>query len=352
MPERSRSRARLLIRGLRLPFVGRGAVLLYHRVADLARDPWSLAVTPAHFEAHLAILQRHVLCLPLRELLARRRAGSLPRQAVAITFDDGYADNLHAALPLLERFGIPVTLFVASGFVGSNSEMWWDRLEQAVFRTAPLPPRLTVTIGDRRLDWSEVERPDAEESRVRLHDALYEALARVDAPARERALDSLWRQLDDQPKLRPSHRPLSLGELEQLAATRFFEIGAHTRTHPHLARITPARQRTELVGSKQDLERWLDRPVEMLAYPHGSYSATTLKLMREAGFGAAFTTQPRVVPHRADPLQLPRINVEDCEGEEFEALLRWYGLAPPRRWWRSRVDSELRGEGWPRPRRL
>jgi peptidoglycan/xylan/chitin deacetylase (PgdA/CDA1 family) len=312
---------------MRLPFVGRGGVLLYHRVADLANDPWGLAVTPANFAAQLALLARLTVPLALRELLARRAAGTLPANAVAVTFDDGYADNLETALPLLERHGIPATIFILTGFVGGREETWWDRLEQAVFEAPDLPESLEVELAVKPLRWRRPSDQPAAQSRADLHTQLYEALARLDTPDREAALAELAARLGRPPRLRSTHRPLDREQLHRLAAHPLVTIGAHTRSHPHLGRIAATRQAAELAGSKADLEAWLDRPVELIAYPHGSTDAATPRLAGEAGFKAGFTTMPRVVPHRLDPFRIPRLNIEDQGADQFLALLRWYRLA-------------------------
>jgi peptidoglycan/xylan/chitin deacetylase (PgdA/CDA1 family) len=326
IPPGPRHRLRLWARLGRLPFVGRGAILLYHRVTDLTNDPWQLAVPPEAFATQLAMLARHTTCLPLAEFLQRRAAGSLPRNATAVTFDDGYADNLIEALPLLERHGIPATVFVLTGFVGGQTEPWWDRLEQAVFDTPELPDHIELSAGETRLNWNRPAAALDHTHRHALHRTLYEAVMGLDTEPREAALAELWRKLGMKPRFRPSHRPLTIDELRQLAAHRLVTIGAHTRTHPQLAAIPAERQRDELASSKATLEEWLGRPIEHVAYPHGSHNDTTCRLAAELGFGAGFTTQPRVVPHRFDPFRIPRINIEGQDAQSFAAELRWYGL--------------------------
>jgi peptidoglycan/xylan/chitin deacetylase (PgdA/CDA1 family) len=124
-----------------------GVVLCYHRLAEPSFDPWSLCVTPRNFEQHLERVLRLGEPVPLSEISAvptRRRRG---RVRIAITFDDGYADNVLEGQPLFERFGIPVTIFLATGFVNSDRELWWDELERAVIEPARLPASLELDIG-------------------------------------------------------------------------------------------------------------------------------------------------------------------------------------------------------------
>ena len=98
----------------------RGIVLLYHRVAGPRRDPQGLDVSADRFDAQLAVLRRAAAPLPLAEFEAHRRDGTLPERAVAVTFDDGYADNLLVAAPILARHAVSATIFVTAGMVGAN----------------------------------------------------------------------------------------------------------------------------------------------------------------------------------------------------------------------------------------
>jgi peptidoglycan/xylan/chitin deacetylase (PgdA/CDA1 family) len=103
-------------------------ILMYHRIAAPAIDPWGLAVHPDRFEAHLAMLARRRRVLSVDEIVERLTAGSVPDNAVAITFDDGYADNLAEAQPRLAAHRMPATLFLTAGAIGQRREFWWDEL--------------------------------------------------------------------------------------------------------------------------------------------------------------------------------------------------------------------------------
>jgi peptidoglycan/xylan/chitin deacetylase (PgdA/CDA1 family) len=116
-----------------------GALILgYHRVADLQSDPHGLAVSVHHFAEQVEVLSRLAHPMSLAQLVAHVKAGTVPPQAVALTFDDGYADVLYQALPLLERYQIPATVFVVSGCLGEP--FWWER-GQSVQPGDPFPPR-------------------------------------------------------------------------------------------------------------------------------------------------------------------------------------------------------------------
>jgi peptidoglycan/xylan/chitin deacetylase (PgdA/CDA1 family) len=230
-------------------------------------------------------------------------------------------------LPLLERHGIPATIFVLSGFVGGDVETWWDRLEQIVFKAAALPDEIELTVGRRRLVWSRPRMGTGYGMRTMLHHKAYAAMALVDTAEREAALAGLARQLGYVPASRATHRALTLDELQRLAASPLITIGGHTRTHPFLRNIAPDRQRAEIAGGKADLEGWLGRPIDHFAYPHGSYAAATPDILREVGYSGGFTTKPVVVRDDSDPLLVPRINIANLDAQAFEETIWWYGLS-------------------------
>jgi peptidoglycan/xylan/chitin deacetylase (PgdA/CDA1 family) len=268
-------------------FYSRSIVLLYHRVANIQPDRWSLCVSPQHFAEHLEVLQKF-----RRVRLDQLKPGGWslrPQRTVVITFDDGYADNLHEAAPLLRRFDTAATFFIATGYIGGMREFWWDELERVV-------PQ------DEYLSYYERMQPLEHSERRRLLDAKDNG-----------ALPG-----------RASHLPLTMDELQTLAADELFEIGAHTVTHPLLAAQAPLEQRREISGSKVWLETVLHRPVTSFSYPYGGthhYTPATVNAVRELGFSRACTTTARSILPSDDPYRWGRINVTDMGGEEFERLL-------------------------------
>src|SRR5205814_7651707 len=116
-----------------------GLVLLYHRIVELRSEPWNLSVAPRRFEEQMEALRAVASPVALARIVRALGGGEIPDRAVAITFDDGYADNQAAALPVLERHGVPATVFVTTGFVGQPLEMWWDQLERILLLPGTLP---------------------------------------------------------------------------------------------------------------------------------------------------------------------------------------------------------------------
>ena len=129
-------------------------ILMYHRVAPAGIDPWRLLVTPEHFAEHLEVLRRTTTPLPLRRLVAEYASGRLPERAVAVTFDDGYVDNLTVAMPLLAAADISATVYVATGNTGTAREFWWDALTRALLLPTVLPSELEAPPLPFRIDRS------------------------------------------------------------------------------------------------------------------------------------------------------------------------------------------------------
>lgn len=319
----------------------RALVLMYHRVAEVRSDPWGLCVSPARFAEHLEVLQRRGPCLRLEELVEALRNGQLPRRALVLTFDDGYADNYHHAKPLLERYGVPATFFLTTGLLGSQREFWWDELDRLILQPGRLPERLRLTVEGKVRTWSLGEAACYSEEARRRHGAwraweeaptkrhalycsLWEALYALPDDRRQHVLSALRTWAGAPEGGRRTHRVLSAREAIALAQGRHIEVGAHTVTHPPLALLSAASQRSEIQQSKAQLEQLLDRPVASFSYPHGRHAPETRSLVRQAGFASACTTAPVPVQPAADAFQLPRVQVQNWKGEVFdEQLSTW-----------------------------
>jgi len=289
-------------------------VLLYHRVCTLERDEHRLAVPPAVFRAQIERLRAR---LPVVRL--DRPWTPWPGPAAAVTFDDGYADNLEHALPILESLEVPATFFITSGNVESGREFWWDELDRLVRESRRSAP---FTLDDQHLGATWPAATEVERSRL-LAD-LHGRIKRVDPARREAWLDQLsaWAGLERQ--TRGSHRPLTVDELRRLAASRCAAIGAHTVTHTRLASLDPAAQREEIRGSRARLEGWLGRPVTLFSFPFGErrdFSGVSVRLCRAAGFQRTATNVPGACHRWTDPQRLPRHVVRDWPAEEFERRL-------------------------------
>ncbi len=114
-------------------------ILMYHRVAEGGTDPFSLCVAPNRFAEHLEVLRKHVEPMHLRDFVAKLDNGGISRPTAVITFDDGYADNLKIAKPLLERHDVPATVFLTTGYLGGQREFWWDELDRLLLQPGVLP---------------------------------------------------------------------------------------------------------------------------------------------------------------------------------------------------------------------
>ena len=313
-------------------------ILLYHRIEETTADPWAMSVTPRHFAEHAEILRRHAHPIRLSQVPDALAAGRLPRRAVVVTFDDGYADNLVWAKPVLEHQDIPATVFVISGSLEDQCEFWWDTLERLVLRPGHLPSRLELPGGfmwelgagscypdgeARRLQgWRAWEPPPS--GRHALFQALWAWLRSLATDEQRAAMAALQRWAGDTAAGRPARPSLTPAGVTALVAGGLIDVGAHTVAHPALAALAPSAQQREIRRSKVELEEILARAVTCFAYPFGrrcDYTAESVALVREAGFTLACANVAGLAGRASDPYQLPRLPVGDWDGEEFAKWL-------------------------------
>ncbi|MDB5407864.1 MAG: polysaccharide deacetylase [Rhodospirillales bacterium] len=271
----------------------RPLILTYHRVAEPRSDHWALAVSPKHFGEHLAVLADARRVVRLGQIADRLDSGDLGDDAVAITFDDGYADNLHAAKPLLERHSMPATVFVTTGTRGSP--FWWDEHEQLIgHANGAMKDKFLTT-------WRQLKTASADE--------------------REIAVASLRQQSGLPPGTPPDGRPLSEDELTALASGGLVEIGAHGVSHASLPGLPHGLLRREIEEPKAFLEARLKVVVHGFAYPYGEWNAEAVIVAKASGYRFACTTAAHAVSRRTDPFLLPRFPVGNWTREEFAGRL-------------------------------
>jgi peptidoglycan/xylan/chitin deacetylase (PgdA/CDA1 family) len=310
---------------------GRGAVLAFHRV----REPDATmafgtngqnCVPPARLRALLAALAADdVDVVTLDEAAARLRAPS-PRRFVCLTFDDGYRDNLEALLPILEAFSMPATIYIAPGLLDGSAKLWWYALDHALASADML--RLPADLGG----GIHARAPDqkraafATVTRLMLLSPPHDAARIADALAASHGADYA--------ALARAHM-LDWEGVRRLAASPLIEIGAHTTSHPSLARLDDAAAQAEMAGSRDRLAQETGRAVRHFAYPFGTADTVGVRELRLAaalGFATAVSTTPgNLFPRHAQDGQCwPRHGIGPGDGPA--ALhLKLAGVARPRR---------------------
>ena len=277
---------------------GRLSILIFHRVLP-APDPLMPNLPAAgEFERRMRWVRAWFNVLPLAQAIDRLYAGAIPGRALAISFDDGYADNEAIAAPILQRLGLTATFFVSSGFLEGDC-MWNDRIIEAI-RGCRAQALDLMAAGLGRLS---LATPDERRAAI---DSVLTAVKHLEPGTRTSAVQAVASAAAAGPMPALMMRPPQLRRLCALG----MDIGAHTVTHPILTRLESEAAAAEMRDSRQELERIVRRPVPLFAYPNGvpnqDYSAEHVALARECGFTAAVSTAWGAASMRSDRFQLPR----------------------------------------------
>ena len=318
-------------------------ILVYHRVAEANVDPWALNVSPAHFAQQLQVLKTIADPVSLQQLAAAKSDDDLPERPVCITFDDGYADNLHAAKPALESYGVPGTVFVTPGYIGVPDNLWWDELAKLVLDPATRQEELRFSLHGShyayafRPQFDERSRPDPDACwrawepvpgpRQAAYLAIYRMLVSLSDSAREDVMGQLRSGVAPYAG-HQQHRCLTEGELRELAAGDLVEIGAHTLSHPVLSSLAPDQQQHEIGGSRRRLEALTGNRITSFAYPYGKknhYTPQTVTTVRANGFACACSNFGGLVTRSSNRFTLPRFQPMDWDADQFTAAVAgWY----------------------------
>jgi peptidoglycan/xylan/chitin deacetylase (PgdA/CDA1 family) len=320
--------AKKFSRWLRAQVLGGALILGYHRISVAADDFHQVCVSPENFAGHMEALREYAYPISLSNLVQSLKQNVLPPKSVAVTFDDGYVDNLYAAKPILEKYDIPATAFICTGYIGR--EFWWDELERLLLSSPADPRELRLQVGRAPFKWdppqanSETGNPKVKRQFRR---ALYHFLLSLDVEDQNHAMGLIrrWSEVSSQGRSTP--RAMNEEELLRLVDGGLIELGAHTRNHPMLQQLSPERQKDEIQSSKKDLETLLAENIAGFSYPNGRATVESKWLVRESGFAYACTSRHDVVRPGSDLYELTRFWQPDVDGEEFvKRLNRWMSM--------------------------
>ena len=284
-------------------------------------------MAPERFEQQLATLSRTADFVPLSELASRLHHKRRARPVVALTFDDGYADNLHEALPLLEKYGAPATVFISTAWIGRGEPFWWDRLSAILQSIERMPSEVRLQIGDEEFSWQRpADHGDHARDRKQLLLAVWSRLMTATDHDRRAALDQLERLANPAPTDDTAGRPMTQDELRRLASSPLIEIGAHTMTHCRLSELPTDAQFAEILGSRRQCEELVGEIPSSFAYPFGAFNAVTPELVRSAGFERACSTENELCWAGSDTMLVPRVFVWNHTARQFSAFMRMQRL--------------------------
>ncbi|MDF1853147.1 MAG: polysaccharide deacetylase family protein [Verrucomicrobiales bacterium] len=296
----------------------RCGALLYHRVDEPENDPFRLCVSPEYFAGHMESLALSGRALSVPKLQEHLSDGELPSGKIAVTFDDGYLDNLEVALPILEQFEIPATLFVTTGNLGQP--FWWDRLANLILLAPNLPELLSFPSSSKSI-------PTTSKTRRELFDYITLEL-RQRAPAFREEILKTWESLIDAPSLAPQQRCQSEEELKRFAQHPLIEIGAHSVTHSRLLALPYEKQAEEIKTSADRLAKITGTEVTILSYPFGlrgrDFNGDTIAAAKESGITQAFAANRGVITSDSDGYALPRLWIHNRDHTAFQTEIdRW-----------------------------
>ncbi len=279
-------------------------ILMYHSVASDEVAPalnLRTRISPALFASQMEYLSKHRKVISLSQLVDQIKSGASPTAGtVCITFDDGYLDNLTIAAPILAEYGLPATLYLATGYVERSESQWVDRLHWLITqRTRDALQIEGLNNGKTVLAASHAFATAMEQ----LHHRLLEA----SAEERKALLDEMEIQL--KPEGKPPRLTLNWDEVRDLCR-RYpqFEIGGHTREHVDLQKYTGATAHAEIGGCAEDIRRELSQQPQHFSFPYGRWCTDTRQDVIASGWQSAVgVNTPLRVGGESDRYAIPRI---------------------------------------------
>jgi peptidoglycan/xylan/chitin deacetylase (PgdA/CDA1 family) len=307
-------------------FTGLGSILAFHRVGQV--DPrhayWSrdTAISPDYFRRLIGLLIDRGYDIVSMTDLAQRLASAKPseRKLACLTFDDGYRDNYEAAFEVCRSFGVPMVVYVTTGFIGRTHPMWWLGLERIVAENDMIEFHCEGKVGQLRAV-SVAQKRRAYQAMAGLLAAAPPELCRQICRDLGNRYGVSFRELTDQ-------YTMTVSMLREMRDSGLVEFGAHTVSHANLRRRPAAAARAEIAESRHRLETWLGSEISHFAYPYGRVDAVgpeTVAICRELGFTTAVTTSMGnlFAAHSGEMHALPRLTIsgEDQTISAAEVLL-------------------------------
>jgi peptidoglycan/xylan/chitin deacetylase (PgdA/CDA1 family) len=289
-------------------------MVVYHSINEYREDRIRIPniVTPTAFEAQIQSMASTACFITLQQYLDHRREGRpLSKKSIIITFDDGYKDNLTIASPILQKYGVPATFFISTGYIGTDEMKWEDQLSCMIRRTEAAAISVSLPSGNASFDISN------DKEKFKVIEALVGALSHLSQAERLTILDELRGQF----KLSCADHAgvmMTWDDVQRIANTPGYSVGSHTVTHPHLTRIPLSEALIEVTSSKEQLESEIKQPITSLSYPYGDFNSDIIAALKNVGYTCAGTIEYGSNNIHSDPFRLKRVLVPNQVGKTFD----------------------------------
>ena len=293
-------------------------ILVYHRVND-EHDPFFPAVPTEVFRKRMEYLASHFTVCPLQNGVDMLRRGDLPDNALALTFDDGYRDNYLNAFPILKQLGLPATIFLPTAAISYGITLWHDRVFWAFRETE-------VTVVGNFGGKNETYFMPSPREKLSVLQHVLSVLRAMNVIERETSIGRLLTKLGVPARNGIGDLMLSWDEI-RIMHQNGITFGSHSCTHPILSKLSTEDVRSEVLESKDIIEKEVGTQVTAFAYPSGraeDFDARTKGILKEEGYSCALTTIFGANQKAQDPFELRRGGPWEAHLPTFALKLNWY----------------------------
>lgn len=295
-------------------------VLTYHGIIEDSSEFHAWTLVPAsNFEKQLQYLKANFHLISMDEAVSLCEKDYYFRPKAVITFDDGMRNNISVALPILEQYKVPATIYISTKAVLTGQAFWWDRIIQAIESSKTVLINLrNFGLGLYSFDsgvaphlcWTEIQR-------------LLEDLKLLMPMDREDAVETILEHLGVGDAQRfSSFAPLTVEEVKRMSSSPLICIGSHTHCHSILTQLPRSEAQESIESSLVLLRKWTQRPIHHFSYPNGNYNKEIISIIKRSGIKTAVTTKKGRCTFGLDPFQIPRVEIGGYDGMEvFKARI-------------------------------
>ncbi len=283
-------------------------ILAYHRINDDKNGNLNLSISPTDFETQLDYLRRFYRIITLAEAIQLLKANQKPpSNTVVVTFDDGYRDNYTNAFPVLKKYQIPATIFLAVNHILNNQPLWYDSIEAIILNSSE------KTIDLKNFGMGTMEIMSARQKKDAINQIVQYVKKNMSGYQRDELVAALKQSCGKRnPVIDSANLMLTWDQINEMNQHQI-DFGAHTLTHPILTQLSQADAQREISLSKKLLEEALGKQVDFFAYPNGlagDYNDSIFALVKDAGFLAACTLMPGINHNNSNLFSLYRLGID------------------------------------------